>query len=237
MIDNVAGAQNVRFGVLLSAGGSAFIEAFEMVGGGASRFFVVTDRDCGAVAKAKAAGIDVEIIEDADRVSFSRRTAAALRNAGCRCAIMHFSRLVSADLFETILTVNVHPALLPAFPGLDGVGDAFKARSVFQGATLHVADAGMDTGPVLAQAVHPVPAGADLVWRHKLGFVQKAVVTALFFDWVRSGRVDCDTRGADAFDLDGLPVDAALNPGFATNAIAKAADVLLNTVPPVGAQQ
>jgi phosphoribosylglycinamide formyltransferase-1 len=52
--------------------------------------------------------------------------------------------------------VNTHPALLPAFPGMNGAGDALAYGVKVAGATLFVVDAGVDTGPILAQAVVPV---------------------------------------------------------------------------------
>ncbi|MDD9939137.1 MAG: phosphoribosylglycinamide formyltransferase [Myxococcales bacterium] len=57
--------------------------------------------------------------------------------------------------------VNVHPALLPSFPGTDGPGDAVAAGVRVSGCTVHVVDAGVDTGPILAQAAVPVLPGDD----------------------------------------------------------------------------
>jgi phosphoribosylglycinamide formyltransferase-1 len=52
--------------------------------------------------------------------------------------------------------VNTHPALLPSFPGMNGAGDALEYGVKVTGATLFVVDSGVDTGPILAQAVVPV---------------------------------------------------------------------------------
>ncbi len=52
--------------------------------------------------------------------------------------------------------VNTHPALLPSFPGMNGAGDALEYGVKLTGATLFVVDSGVDTGPILAQAVVPV---------------------------------------------------------------------------------
>ena len=52
--------------------------------------------------------------------------------------------------------INTHPALLPSFPGMDGAGDALAYGVKVAGATLFVVDAGVDTGPILAQSVVPV---------------------------------------------------------------------------------
>ena len=63
--------------------------------------------------------------------------------------------------------INTHPALLPAFPGAHAVRDALAAGAVVTGATVHVVDAGVDTGPVLAQREVPVLAGDDEASLHE----------------------------------------------------------------------
>jgi len=57
--------------------------------------------------------------------------------------------------------VNVHPALLPDFPGLDAIGQALEAGVETTGVTVHFVDEGVDTGPVIAQREVPVPASRD----------------------------------------------------------------------------
>jgi phosphoribosylglycinamide formyltransferase 1 len=57
--------------------------------------------------------------------------------------------------------VNVHPALLPAFPGLDAIGQALAAGVEVTGVTVHFVDEGVDTGPTILQREVPVPAGRD----------------------------------------------------------------------------
>ena len=52
--------------------------------------------------------------------------------------------------------INIHPALLPSFPGTDGVGDALKYGVKVSGVTIHFVDEGVDTGPIIAQAAVPV---------------------------------------------------------------------------------
>ncbi len=51
--------------------------------------------------------------------------------------------------------INIHPSLLPQFPGKDGYGDAFRANVPVSGVTLHYVDAGLDTGPIIAQKTFP----------------------------------------------------------------------------------
>jgi phosphoribosylglycinamide formyltransferase-1 len=57
--------------------------------------------------------------------------------------------------------VNVHPALLPAFPGLDAIGQALEAGVDTTGVTVHFVDEGVDTGPLIVQRAVPIPASRD----------------------------------------------------------------------------
>jgi len=76
----------------------------------------------------------------------------------CLCGFM---RLLSADFIEQVGVpiLNVHPSLLPAFPGLHAQRRALEAGVPVTGATVHIVDAGMDTGPILLQA--PLPIRSD----------------------------------------------------------------------------
>jgi phosphoribosylaminoimidazolecarboxamide formyltransferase / IMP cyclohydrolase len=88
--------------------------------------------------------------------------------------------------------VNVHPALLPAFPGLDAIGQALAAAVDTTGVTVHFVDEGVDTGPVIAQREVPVPPG---VGREELEAAVHAVEHELYPEAIRmiaEGRVRID---------------------------------------------
>jgi phosphoribosylglycinamide formyltransferase-1 len=123
---------------------------------------VGTDRDCAAVDIATAAGAPVFTIrlrDHADRASWD----AALTEA----TAAHEPDLVVSAGFMKILgptflshfggrVLNTHPALLPAFPGAHAVSDALDYGVRVTGSTVHLVDAGTDTGPILAQEAVPV---------------------------------------------------------------------------------
>jgi phosphoribosylglycinamide formyltransferase-1 len=218
-----------KVGFLLSAGGSAFARSVYLSGWPADRFHVVTDRDCGALAKAGELGITSEIVIATNRSELSAAAAKAFSRTKCSLVISHFSRLVGPELFENLLTVNVHPSLLPAYPGLDGVGEAARAEAPMQGATLHAVDAGMDTGAGLAQTAHATPTNAPLAWRHALAYRQKVVMTLVVLDWLDHDLVDTSHMGLAAFDLGALPVgDTFCTPGFVSAEMAQSAATLFD---------
>jgi phosphoribosylglycinamide formyltransferase-1 len=69
-----------------------------------------------------------------------------------------FMRLIKSPLLQAFpqRVINIHPSLLPAFPGLEAWKQALDARAVETGCTVHYVDAGMDTGPIIMQARVPV---------------------------------------------------------------------------------
>jgi len=89
-------------------------------------------------------------------------TAARLKNAGVELVCLAgFMRLVKRSLLDAFPAriLNIHPALLPAFPGLEAWKQALEAGVAETGCTVHFVDEGVDSGPILLQARVPVLAG------------------------------------------------------------------------------
>ncbi|HYN48939.1 MAG TPA: phosphoribosylglycinamide formyltransferase, partial [Candidatus Nanopelagicales bacterium] len=129
---------------------------------------VFADRPCTALDWATAAGIDTALIEDLGARDLESRAAAdAVLTATARAAgvdavvLAGFMRLVGPVLLDAFAwrVLNVHPSLLPAFPGAHAVRDALAAGAAVTGVTVHLVDESLDGGAiVLAEAV-PVLAG------------------------------------------------------------------------------
>jgi phosphoribosylglycinamide formyltransferase 1 len=90
--------------------------------------------------------------------------------------------------------VNVHPALLPAFPGLDAVGQALEAGVEITGVTVHFVDEGVDTGPPILQREVPMPPSRD---REELENTLHAVEHELYPEAIRMLARDLHKIGAD----------------------------------------
>ena len=98
--------------------------------------------------------------------------------------------------------VNIHPALLPAFPGLDAIGQALEAGVEVTGVTVHLVDEGVDTGPPLLQRRVPVPPGRD---RAELEAALHAVEHELYPEAIRmiaEGRISIEADGPGAVAID-----------------------------------
>jgi len=114
-----------------------------------------------ALERARAAGIPAEVFED------EAATAEWLEEHGVRVVVLAgYMRLLSPSFLERFdPIVNVHPSLLPAFPGLRAVERAVEAGVPETGVTVHLVDEGIDTGPVLRQEPVPVEPLATLAER------------------------------------------------------------------------
>ncbi|HHO51438.1 MAG TPA: phosphoribosylglycinamide formyltransferase [Deltaproteobacteria bacterium] len=158
-----------RVGVLASGGGTnlaALIEATTAQGSPARIVVVGADRPrAGALQRARAAQIPTFVVlkrDHPDRRGFDRALVEQLRAHHvewvCLAGFMKRIGPPMLDAFPSRI-LNIHPALLPAFPGLDGQGQAHRHGVRIAGCTVHLVDAGTDTGPIVAQGAVPVLQG------------------------------------------------------------------------------
>ncbi|HEY4392618.1 MAG TPA: phosphoribosylglycinamide formyltransferase [Polyangia bacterium] len=118
--------------------------------------------DCAALQRARLAGLPTFIVDHRDhpeRASFDRALVEALRAHQVDLVVLAgFMRVLSGELLDAFpgRVVNIHPALLPAFPGVHGVRQAYDAAVKVAGCTVHFVDRGVDTGPIIAQTAVPV---------------------------------------------------------------------------------
>ena len=157
-----------RVAILISGRGSnmaALIQATRQQGFPAEIAVVISNRaDAGGLEKARASGITTVTIESKpfgkDRAAFEAALQSALdqNNIDLIC-LGGFMRLLTAEFVQRWYgrMLNIHPSLLPSFPGLDPQGQALRAGVKISGATVHFVVAETDAGPILMQgavAVH-----------------------------------------------------------------------------------
>lgn len=120
-----------------------------------------------ALERAGAAGIATRVFPRGDFADRSARDAAIatwLRDQGAETVVLAgYMALLTPGFIAAFpdRIVNVHPSLLPNFPGLRAIEQALEAGVAATGATVHLVDDGIDTGPVLLQREVAIPAGAD----------------------------------------------------------------------------
>jgi phosphoribosylglycinamide formyltransferase-1 len=134
---------------------------------------VGSDRPAEGLAAARGRGLPTFVCalgDHPDRAAWDRALAAELAVHEPDLVVSAgFMKLVGPAVLEAFggRLINTHPALLPAFPGAHAVRDALAAGVSVTGATVHVVDAGLDTGPVLAQQEVPVRPGDDEARLHE----------------------------------------------------------------------
>jgi phosphoribosylglycinamide formyltransferase 1 len=153
----------MRLGVLISGRGSnlqALIEACADPVYPAEVALVISNRaDAAGILRAAAAGIAAEIVPYPERAAFAVAAEAHLAAARVDLVCLAgFMRVLDTGFVGRWCNrmINIHPSLLPAFPGLNAQRQALAAGVRFAGCTVHFVRAELDCGPIIAQAVVPV---------------------------------------------------------------------------------
>ena len=159
-------AGKIRVAVLVSGRGSnmlALADAAAEAGYPAEIAAVIADKaDAGGLDAARQRGITAIAVprkDFSDKAAHEAAVAAAIDDAGADLVCLAgYMRLLSADFVERYegRILNIHPSLLPLFPGLDTHQRALDAGVRLHGCTVHFVDEGMDQGAIIAQAAVPV---------------------------------------------------------------------------------
>ncbi|MDQ0230218.1 phosphoribosylglycinamide formyltransferase [Metabacillus malikii] len=150
-----------KIAIFASGNGSNFQAILDQVQAGDIRAeisLVVCDKpQAGVIARANAVNIPVFSFKPKEyesKVQFETEILAELQKYEIELVILAgYMRLIGKTLLDVYggKIVNIHPSLLPSFPGIDAVGQAIDAGVKVTGVTVHYVDAGMDTGPIIAQ--------------------------------------------------------------------------------------
>ena len=156
----------VAAGVLVSGSGTNLQALIDRVAAGrldcAIRLVVSNRAGVQALGRAEGAGIPTRVIEHkrfAARAEFEAAIVQALREAGVELVLLAgFDRLIGRTLLGAfpMRVMNIHPALLPAFPGLHAQRQALEHGVKLAGATVHFVDEETDHGPIIVQGAVPV---------------------------------------------------------------------------------
>jgi phosphoribosylglycinamide formyltransferase 1 len=158
-------ARQVPLGVLISGGGTnlqSIIDAIEAKRLNAVIRVVLSNKESAyGLVRAKNHGIPTEVLDHkkfSSREAYDEAIVALLRSHGVELVILAgFMRLLSPVLVKAYSNriMNIHPALLPAFPGLHGQKQAIECGVRFAGCTVHFVNEECDQGPIIIQAVVP----------------------------------------------------------------------------------
>ncbi len=220
----------IRLGVLASGGGTnlqAILDACAARRIAAEVAVVVSNvPGAGALERARRAGVPAEVLPSkgiADREAYDLRLVEALRAHGVELVCLAgYMRLVTPAFLRAFgptpatrgcpRVVNVHPGLLPSFPGLHAQRQCVEYGARFAGCSVHFVDEGTDTGPIIVQAIVPVlPADTEETLAKRL-LEQEHRIYPQAIEWFAEGRLSVEGRRVVVAGAAPASAAAATNP-------------------------
>ena len=192
----------LNIAVIASGDGSNFQAIVEKVHAGfldvAVRVLICNRPGAGVIARAQAFGIPCVLLDHedksrfSDRVSFDQAMIEAIRQYGADWVVLAgYMRLLTPEFLNAFpdRVLNIHPTLLPSFPGLHGCADALAYGVKIAGATVHFVEEAVDSGPVIIQAAIPIAPGDTLgsITRRIHEIEHRIYPQAL--QWIATGRL------------------------------------------------
>jgi len=211
----------LRIGVLASGGGTNLQSIIDGCRSGQIDAEIVTvlsnNPDAGALQRAAKADIAHQCInhrEFASRDDFDSAVVAALLDAKVELVVLAgFMRIIGQRFLDAFpgRIMNIHPALLPAFPGLHVQQKALDYGARFSGCTVHFVDGGVDTGPIILQAVVPILEDDNEASLSARILEQEHKIYPQAIQWFAKGAIRIDGRRVIIDNAQQAP-DALINP-------------------------
>jgi len=220
----------IRIGVLASGSGSNLQALLDATRDGridgTVAAVIVNVPGARALERARVAGVEPDLLPSkgvTDRAAYDQQVVARLgaRQVDLVC-LAGWMRLVTPAFLEAFgptsatqgcpRVMNVHPALLPSFPGLHAQRQALEYGVRVSGCTVHFVDAGTDTGPVIVQAPVPVLPGDDEASLSARILLEEHRVYPLAVQWFAEGRLSVRGRHVTVRDAGAPLLDGVSNP-------------------------
>ncbi|HHU31421.1 MAG: phosphoribosylglycinamide formyltransferase [Zhaonellaceae bacterium] len=162
---------------------------------------VISDKaEAKALAKADEYNVPAFFIDPkvySSKTEYNRALISKLKNFKVDLVVLAgYMRILDPLFIEAFpgKVINIHPSLLPAFPGLNAQGQALTGGVKYSGCTVHFVDEGMDTGPIIAQAVVPVlPEDTVEVLAQRI-LAEEHILLPKVVNWIAQGRVKLKGR-------------------------------------------
>jgi len=213
--------QKLRLGILASGGGTNLQSIIDQCDQGlldADICLVISNNPgAGALERATQAGIKTACVDHRNfesREEFDQAVITTLNNAGVELVVLAgFMRIISAPFLQAFpqKIINIHPSLLPSFPGLHVQQKALDYGAKVSGCTVHFVDDGVDTGPIIVQAVVPIhPDDSEESLAARI-LEQEHKIYPQAIQWIAEGRVKIINRQVKITDSD-VPAATLTNP-------------------------
>ncbi|HOF04054.1 MAG TPA: phosphoribosylglycinamide formyltransferase [Syntrophales bacterium] len=214
--------KKIKIGVLVSGSGSnlqAIIDNIEAGRLDAEIGIVISNNaEAFALERCRRHGVPATVVDHrsfSSRDDFDRQLIAVLRSRGVELVVMAGFMRILSDHFLTafpLRIMNIHPALLPSFPGLHVQKQAVDYGVRFSGCTVHFADGGVDTGPIIIQAVVPVYGDDDEDSLSARILREEHKIYSQAIQWYAEGRLAVEGRRVILRDAPGGGIMPQHNP-------------------------
>lgn len=194
----------LKLGVLASGRGSNLQAILDNIDSGSldARVVVVISDNADAMALEKARrqsipAVHIEPSDFASKVEYEKRVVAVLKEYRTDLVILAgYMRIVGRVLLDAYSQriLNIHPSLLPSFPGLEAQKQALEYGVKVSGCTVHFVDRGMDTGPIIIQAAVPVLEGDTVESLSTRILAEEHRIYSQAIQWYAEGRLRIEGR-------------------------------------------
>jgi phosphoribosylglycinamide formyltransferase 1 len=198
--------------VLASGSGTNLQAILDQLHGGEEGIVVVgvgTDKpDARALGRARQADVDTAVFptsEYEDRAARDRALGDWIEGLNADLIVLAgYMQLLSSEFVQRFKNrvINVHPALLPSFPGIDALQQAIDHGSKITGVTVHFVDEGVDSGPIILQRPVPIPPSRDLVEAERAIHATEHALLPETIRLIAAGRVRFDEANPRVVHID-----------------------------------
>ncbi|HEX7624884.1 MAG TPA: formyltransferase family protein [Anaeromyxobacteraceae bacterium] len=204
---------SLRLAVAVSTGGAVLGRLLAVPTFRRSVVLMASDRACGGLERARGVGVATALLPAADGRTFSDALLPVLREHRVEWLISFYTRLFAGPLLGAYRDriLNLHPSLLPAFPGLRSVEQTVAAGARFAGSTIHLVNEELDRGGIVLQAAFPLDPQAPFPeTRHRI-FVQQCRSLLQVVQWLAAERLETADGRARVVGARYLPGEYAPN--------------------------
>ncbi|MEZ5461951.1 formyltransferase family protein [Dokdonella sp.] len=166
-------------GIIGSSGGACLKAAAQCLkqAGIDQRWAVLTDRNCGLSDWATSESAVSRILPYQGVHHFSAHAQDFFSKLGVNKILLFYTRKIGAPLIDAFEVCNIHPSLLPAFPGLGALRRAVSTNPKALGSTLHFVDENLDTGKIIMQVSSPFQTNSSITAAERISYLQKIWLT------------------------------------------------------------
>lgn len=178
--------------IIISTAGSVLSKVLEIDEIKRSIYYIISDRECGAIEVARRHNIPYEVLVSKNSSEFSDKLNTFFSDITIDMFVSFYTKLFKGEFLNSTRgkLINFHPSILPACPGLDGFGDTVRSGSQYIGSTVHFVDGGIDTGrPIFQSCTSYNPDISIEENRHKV-FVQQCKMLIQIIVWLNNDRID-----------------------------------------------